>query len=352
MRNRWGRWHGYMDELEEAMRLAGGHLAEVEALVAAEYGRDSWRGGQRDSADEELVRRALDIPFFRDLVRVANRIESIDEIEDAGFIGRAWNEDEDGLAQPSRERFSTHSITPADLEPDATPPARIVAAERALEDRTRSIVVVLDHLVNARNVSAILRSVECLGLQELHIIDPSGKPKLERTLTTRAERFVDLHWHRDPVKAFDSLRERGYRVLAAHQGEGSLPIDDVPLEGPTAVVFGGEQTGVSHEALACADGMFHLPNSGFTAYINVSVATALSVYALDRRMRDEGLRQPLTTRDKQTLRPGWFSMLARGKDHRQAEYLAWAHRLNEQADDSGYSPGDSGAGGSGSASPR
>ncbi len=113
-----------------------------------------------------------------------------------------------------------------------------------------------------------------------------------------------------------------------------MPIDAVPLEGPTAIVFGSEQTGVSEQALERADGLFHLPNSGFTAYINVSVATALSVYALDQRMRDEGLREPLAPEDKQALRPTWFSMLARGKNEKQAEYLAWAQRLNEVENES------------------
>lgn len=331
MRHRWGRWHGYMDELEEAMRLAGQHLEEVERLIAAEYHRSEWRGGRRDSADEEIVRRALDIPFLRDLVRMAHRVESLDALNDAGFIGRRWGEEEEGLAQPSAERFDTSHIEPRALDAEANPPARIAAAERALADRTRSLVVVLDELINARNISAILRSVECLGLQELHIIDPSGKPELEQTLTTRAERFLDLHWHRDPARAFDGLRERGYRILAAHIDEASQPVDSVPLAGPTAIVFGSEQTGVSAEALAQADGLFHLPNSGFTAYINVSVATALSVYALDRRLRDAGLREPLPYADKRALRPTWFSLLARGKPEKQAEYLAWAERLNERA---------------------
>ncbi len=330
MRNRWGRWHGYMDELEEAMRLAGQHLEEVERLVAAEYERGEWRGAKRDSADEEIVRRALDIPFLRDLIRIANRVESLDALEDEGFIGRRWKAEEEGLDQPSSERFSTASIEAAELEEEATPPARIVAAERALGDRTRSLVVVLDHLINARNVSAILRSVECLGLQELHVIDPSGKPELEQTLTTRAERFLDLHWHRDPERAFDALRKRGYRILAAHLADGSQPVDTVPLEGPTAIVFGSEQTGVSADTLERVDGLFHLPNSGFTAYINVSVAAALSVYALDRRMREAGLREPLSEVDKQSLRPTWFSLLARGKPEKEAEYLAWAERFNSE----------------------
>ena len=62
MRSRWGRWHGYMDELEEAMRIAGQHLREVEKLLSNAYERKTWKGAKRDSADKEIIRRAVDIP--------------------------------------------------------------------------------------------------------------------------------------------------------------------------------------------------------------------------------------------------------------------------------------------------
>ncbi|MCP4040314.1 MAG: RNA methyltransferase [bacterium] len=326
MRSRWGRWHGYMEELEEAMRVAGQHLAEVERLVALDYERATWRGAKRDGADAEVVRRALDIPFLRDLVRIAHRLESLDDLDNAGFIGRDWKQGENRLEQPSQMRAPKPPDTPATIDPAQKPPARIVAAERALQDRTRSLVVVLDHLINSRNVSAILRSLEALGLQEVHIIESSGKPEIERTLSTRAERWLDVVWHRDSVQVFGELRKRGYRILAAHQAEDSHPVDGVPLAGPTALVFGGEQKGVSPETLALADGLFHLPNSGFTAYINVSVATALATYALDRRMREAALREPLSEQDMRTLRPAWYAMLARGDGKKEAEYLAWADR--------------------------
>lgn len=328
MRNRWGRWHGYMDELEEAMRVAGQHLEEIERLVAKTYERETWRGAKRDSANREIVRRALDVPFLRDLVRVSNGIESLDALESAGFVGRDWNAGEQQLDQPSQLRAPTCPTAPASIEQGAEPPARIVAAERALEDRTRSLVVVLDHLINSRNVSAILRSVEALGLQEVHVIESSGKPKIERPLTTRAERWLDLVWHRNPERCYASLRERGYQILAAHHDDGSQTVEDVSLPGPTAIVFGSEQMGVSAETLELADGLFHLPNSGFTAYINVSVATAVCVYTLDRRMRAEGVRRALPESDKQALRAAWFAMLARGNKQKQAEYRAWAERIN------------------------
>jgi hypothetical protein len=74
----------------------------------------------------------------------------------------------------------------------------------------------------------------------------------------------------------------------------------------------------------CVDGFFYLPNSGFTAYINVSVAAAIAVYALDRRMREAKLRERLSEEDERALRPAWYTMLARGDRKKEAEYLAWA----------------------------
>lgn len=324
MRSRWGRWHGYMEELEEAMRIAGQHLAEVEELLATSYERETWKGAKRDSADTEIVRRACDIPFFRDLIESANRLDSLLGIENAGFVGRGWREGEDTNEKLSVDRGSGS----ASLEPrpatTANPPARIVAAERALQDRTRSLVVVLDNLVNARNISAIARSIEALGLQELHVISKAGPPAMERTLTTRSERWLDIVTHNDGPTAIDALRKRGYKILAADFGEGAVEVEAVPIDHKIALIFGSEQLGVSEAVRNAADGLFYLPNSGFTAYINVSVATAISVYALDRRMRSDKLREPLAEQEKAVLRPAWYTMLARGDKEKEAEYLAWA----------------------------
>ncbi|MCH7869199.1 MAG: RNA methyltransferase [Myxococcales bacterium] len=331
MRSRWGRWHGYMEELEEAMRVAGQHLQEVEGILASAYERGTWKGAKRDSADLEIVRRALDIPFFRELLEAAHRLESLHDLETPGFVGRAWRPDEEGDVQTSVSRGVVRKdivreIENLEIPEGAVAPARIVAAERALQDRTRSLVIVLDHLVNTRNISAIVRSAEALGLQEIHIINRLGKPALERTLTTRAERWVDIFWHNDGTSAIEALRQRGYRILAADFGEDAVEVEAVPLLGPTALVFGSEQRGVSAEVRESADGLFYLPNSGFTAYINVSVATAISIYALDRRMRESKLREPLSEADLGALRPAWYSMLARGDRQKEVEYLAWANR--------------------------
>ena len=324
MRRRWSRWRGYMDELEEAMRACGEHLREVEALLSETYERDEWRGARRDSIEREIIRRALDMPFLRELVRTARTIGPDADLAVPDFEGRTWHDDESGAELRSIERGPRLEID-RDAEPPAgeTPPARLLAAERALAERSRSIVVVLDNLVNPRNASAVARSSEALGLQEIHFIQREGKLALERTLTTLSHRWLDLFWHREAAPTFETLRARGYRILVADFGLEALSVEELPLAERVAVVFGSEQIGVSAAAREAADGFFYLPTTGFTSYLNVSVAAGVSLYALDRRMREAGLRRPLEDEDKAALRRAWYTALARGDAARARRYLAW-----------------------------
>jgi tRNA (guanosine-2'-O-)-methyltransferase len=324
MRRHWNRWRGYMDELEEAMRACGEHLQEVEALLSETYEREEWRGAQRDSIDGEIIRRSLDMPFLRELVRTARAIGPGAELAVPDFEGRAWHDQESGAELGSTERGPRPEID-GSAEPPAgePPPARLVAAERALAERSRSIVVVLDNLVNPRNASAVARSSEGLGLQEVHFIQREGKLALERTLTTLSHRWLDLFWHREAAPAFETLRARGYRILVADIGPEALSVEELPLSERVAVVFGSEQLGVSDAAREAADGFFYLPTTGFTSYLNVSVAAGISLYALDRRMREAGLRRPLADEDKAALRRAWYTALARGDAPRAQRYLAW-----------------------------
>ncbi len=332
MRKRWGRWRGYMDELEEVMRVSGEHLGEAESLIADAWQRDEWRARQRDTADSEILRRARDIPFFRRLIEIAWRLGPRAEPSAPDFVGRPWRDGESTAELLSRERFAEPSpLSFAEPVADERPPARLRAAERALAERTRSLVVVLDNLVGARNASAVVRTSEALGLQEAHLIQREGKVALERTVTMLAQRWLDLHWYRDVADAVQGLRQRGYRILVGDFSPDADSLEEVPLGDKLALAFGGEQYGVSEELRAAADGFFYLPSAGFTSYLNVSVAAGISLYAIDRRMRESGLRQPLAADDRASLRRAWYVALARGDEGRARRYLAWLDRPPEPA---------------------
>jgi len=335
MRRRWARWRGYADELEEAMRSAGEHLAEVEALIAEAWERSSWRNRQRDTIDAEILRRALDVPFLGDLVRIAWRVGPDADLSPPDFEGRPWPDDD---VRGESTRASRLSDGPAagdavalSPEPDARPPARLRAAERALRARTRSLVVVLDDLVGARNASAVVRTAEALGLQEVHIVQREGRVALERTVTMRADRWLDLCWYPRPEPAMEALRARGYRVWVADFAEDAVPLTEVPVRDGLAVVFGSEQRGVSDAVRERADGHFFLPTAGFTSYVNVSVMAGIAVHDLDRRMRAAGVRRPLGREELARLRPAWYERLARGHPGRALRYRGWLGREVEPA---------------------
>jgi len=287
-----------------------------------------------ESVASELVRRALDIPFFDRLIRSARAIPELSQLEQPDFSGRRWKPDEEGAEQSSASRAPrTVFEEPSPTEPDpgrsgrgASAPVRLAAAERALQGRTRSIVVVLDNLVSARNISAIARTSEALGIQELHIIHRQGKPRLEGVFTTGSHRWLDLFWYREGESAIDGLRARGFRILAADYGEGAGSVEAAVIDGPTALVFGSEQKGVSDVVRERADALFYLPACGFTSYFNVSVAVGISLYAVDRRMREAGLRETLGGEEIAAPRPAWYAMVARGDEARERRYLAWVDR--------------------------
>ncbi len=119
------------------------------------------------------------------------------------------------------------------------------------------------------------------------------------------------------------LRARGFRLLVADFGPGSVPVDEVPLDGPVALAFGSEQEGVSPRLAALADALVHVPTRGMTAYLNVSVTAAISLHAIDRRLAEAGLRRPLPAGEVARLRKAWYAILAGDRPRRREEYARW-----------------------------
>ncbi|MDE0884390.1 MAG: RNA methyltransferase [Myxococcota bacterium] len=332
MRRGWGRWRGYMDEIEVVMRQAAERLEEAERLIAEAWERGLWHKRQRESVETEIVRRAQDMPFLGGLIAHARQLGENERLEPPDFIGRPWQEGEERAELTPALRFPEHpeleAVRPVE---GSAAPARLRAAERALSERSRSMVVLLDDLVNPRNASAVLRTSEALGVQEVHIVQQEGRADLERTVTMLAERWLDLFWYRDIEAAVSALRARGYRILVSDYSSGAESLEDAPLAERVAVAFGSEQRGVSPALRAAADGFFFLPSVGFTSYLNVSVMAGISLYTLDRRMRAEGFWRAISVQDRSQLRRAWYAALAKGDVRRAREFKGWLDNPPEPA---------------------
>lgn len=321
MSDKWKRWRCYMDELEDLLRWMAqeidGH--ERDAAIANEL--DAWPERQQRERPFELARRMSDMPFFGEILRANAEADPAERVPapDAGL-----REHPTQVMDLNPMEVPGAAVRPP--HPDERPPQRLVSAERALAQRTRSLVPVLDQMTVPRNASAVIRTAEALGLQEMHFIHAHGYLVPQRAVTKRCERWLDLREADAAAPVIDGLRKRGYRILAADFGPDARPIDEIELADRTAIVLGSEQEGVSDEVRDQVDGLFYIPTVGFTAYLNVSVAAAIALTTFDRRLRDEGKRHPLDADDLHRTRARWYRGLARGRSRTQGALLKWLHR--------------------------
>lgn len=182
--------------------------------------------------------------------------------------------------------------------------------EQVLANRTRYLCVVTEDLYQPHNGAAVLRACEGFGVQDVYAIGNRNPFPISQEIAAGAERFVDLHTYdqlgQDNTAAcINDLRTKGYRIFATSLREGCVPIDEVPLDQPLALMFGTEMTGLSEKAHCMADGFVRLPMVGFTQSFNISVSAALSLLALTTRLRESSWSWQLPAEERDLLRARW-----------------------------------------------
>lgn len=184
-------------------------------------------------------------------------------------------------------------------------PRRLARMNEVLSWRSRRLTVLFEDVYHPHNASAVLRSAECFGVQDVHVVENEHRFRPSKDVVRGAGRWVTLHRHTTLAGALAALREAGYRVAATSVDPGSQPLDAVDVSAPLALCFGTEQTGLSAEALARADLHVHVPMIGFTESLNVSVTAALCLHELSARLRERDGWQ-LAPAERDELRLIWL----------------------------------------------
>lgn len=169
-------------------------------------------------------------------------------------------------------------------------PQRLERIEQVIAQRTRTVTVVLDRLEDTFNMAAVLRTCEAFGLQDVHVIrNPDAPFKPNGTVTQGCDKWLDLHVYRDFKTCAQTLKARGYRVLASALREGATSLYDLKFDSKIALVFGNERYGVSDEVLSHCDGTFVIPMRGFVQSMNISAAASATIsYAVGWRIEHLG----------------------------------------------------------------
>jgi tRNA (guanosine-2'-O-)-methyltransferase len=155
---------------------------------------------------------------------------------------------------------------------------RLAKLTKVAACRTRSVVAVLEDITDPHNTSAILRSAEAFGVQEVHIVSGARGFAAAHRVARGTDQWLDLVRHEDADACGASLRGRGYDIVIA-AADGELTPEDVRKLPRVAIVFGNEHRGASSTMRAQAKHTYAIPMVGFVESLNVSVAAAVTLYA-------------------------------------------------------------------------
>lgn len=181
--------------------------------------------------------------------------------------------------------------------------------EEVLANRTRHFTVVLEDIYQKHNTSAVVRSCDVFGIQDLHIIENKYKSYLSNQVAKGAEKWLSFQYYRkaenNNLASMESLRKNQYQIIATTPHNDSCFLKDFDISKKSAFVFGVEKEGVSQEILETADGYLKIPMVGFTESLNISVAVAIILQNITERLRNSEIPWQLSKKEKNELRLAW-----------------------------------------------
>lgn len=164
-------------------------------------------------------------------------------------------------------------------------PERYQRLLHVLNKRQNNIAVVLENVFDPHNISAVMRSCDAVGIQDIYVLNskiPRHK-KWGAKSSSSASKWLTVHQFTDVATCFGELRKRYEKILTTHLSSDAVDIYDIDFTQSLALVFGNEHEGVSEEIRTLADGNFIIPQVGIIKSLNISVACAVTIYEAFRQ---------------------------------------------------------------------
>ncbi|WP_347174365.1 TrmH family RNA methyltransferase [Polaribacter uvawellassae] len=181
---------------------------------------------------------------------------------------------------------------------------------KVLENRTRHFTVVLEDIYQPHNSSAVIRSCDIFGVQDVHVIQNKYSSKVSRHVAKGSQKWLDIKKYNQSATntqdCLDALRNDGYQIIATTPHNDSCVLHEFDITKKSAFVFGVEKEGVSEYTMSQADGFLKIPMVGFTESLNISVAAAIILQDITTKLRASEINWKLSEKEKETLYAGWI----------------------------------------------
>ena len=193
---------------------------------------------------------------------------------------------------------------------------------RVIVDRTRHATVVLEDIFQSHNASAVIRSCEIFGIQDVHVIEKNNPFSVTGTVAMGASKWIDIAHYQETVDCFTQLKERGYRIIATTPHDDAVQLQDLPLDTKMALAFGTELTGLSQAALDHADEFVTIPMYGFTESFNISVSVALCLYHTITSLHTSSISWQTSKEEQVDIQLNWLRRMLRKADALEKQFFS------------------------------
>ena len=193
---------------------------------------------------------------------------------------------------------------------------------KVLENRTKHFTVVVEDVFQMHNASAVMRSCEVFGIQELNVIEERYGKSIDKEIAMGAQKWVDINKFDNVTHCIDVLKNQGYQIIATTPHENDCLLDDFDISKPSALFFGTERDGLSDVVLQKADEFLKIPMAGFTESLNISVSAAIIIQNLTNRLRKSDLDWHLSQEEILEKRLAWARSSIKDIKRIEARYFS------------------------------
>jgi tRNA (guanosine-2'-O-)-methyltransferase len=182
--------------------------------------------------------------------------------------------------------------------------------DEVLSHRMKHMCIVLEDIYQAHNASAVLRSCDCFGIQNVHFIENKHKYRISDDVAMGSSNWLSIKRHSEKehntVACLNELKSQGYRIVATTPHKNDCNLSELPVDGKFALVFGTEISGITSEVFEHADEFVKIPMYGFTESFNISVCAALCMYELSEKIRKTVPDYHLNEEEKKNIYLDWL----------------------------------------------
>jgi tRNA (guanosine-2'-O-)-methyltransferase len=210
---------------------------------------------------------------------------------------------------------------------DYVTPQRWELFQKVIKDRTRHLTVGLEDIYQSHNASAVLRTCDCFGIQDVHIIENRNAYTVNPDVALGASKWLSLHYYKqgdfNTTACIEKLKSAGYRIVATTPHKKGVLLDDFNVaKGKFALFFGTEMHGLTDNMLAIADEFIMIPMYGFTESFNISVSAAIILHHLSLKIRKSNIQWQLSPGEKEQILLHWLRSTIKKSELLENKFLS------------------------------